>query len=316
MDSSAHPNTRQHELSADGGKEALARALQRLMALNEGYAGVTDVVACGKAAVPELGRILARTETSGIFEPRCRAISALMALGAADVVIAFLEAPRLIADPTARLGEEAVISTAARALAGTRNERVLRLLLALARRQPLGGVIEALGGLRIAEAIPGLVCGLYEDDTRKYAVAALRRHGRAARLALIRAATTPSRTPEPSSCLRGRRAAMALLAEIGLAPWQANEVRPLSCDPDAGLSAYACRACLASGSEAERAETRRRLAALLPQLSASTRDAILSCRAPMRSATSGAAPAAPQSPNSTPVQRSSRPVTTLRLRGP
>ena len=59
----------------------LEQALQRLMALHEGYAGVTDVVACGQAAVPALRRILAHTKSSGIFSRAVARFRRLWPLG-------------------------------------------------------------------------------------------------------------------------------------------------------------------------------------------------------------------------------------------
>lgn len=252
----------------------LERALERLTALHEGYAGVTDVMACGQAAVPALQRILAHTESSGIFEPRCRAISALMALGAVDALINFLETPKVVDDPTARLGEEAVMSTAARALKGVRDAHVFRVVLKQARRRPLGGVIETLGSFRFAEAIPGLIYGLYEDETRKTAVTALRRHGRAARPALIRAAGASGPSGESSSSLRARRAALALLVDIRLAPWQRADIRPLIWDADPEVSAYACRACMNADPTQDRDEIARRLSEVLLRLRSPVREVV------------------------------------------
>ncbi len=264
-----------HEGQAHSPADArLERALQRLMALHEGYAGVTDVAACGQDAVPALRRILAHTESSGIFEPRCRAISALMALGAVDALVSFLETPKAVEDPTARLGEEAVISTAARALKGVRDARAFRVLLRQARRRPLGGVIEALGSFRFAEAIPGLIYGLYEDETRQIAVTALRRHGRAARPALIRAAGASVPGGESSSSLRARRAALALLGDIRLAPWQRPNIRPLIWDADPELSAYACRACMNADPTQDRGEIAQRLSEVLPHLRSPAREVV------------------------------------------
>ena len=132
----------------------MQRALDRLKSLHDGDLGVLDVVACGRRAIPLLRSLLLEGASSGVYHPRCRAVEALAALGAYDVLIEFLSAPREVADPVNRTGEEAVISAAARALADNREERVLPLLLELAKRQPLEGVIDALGSFRCAQAIP------------------------------------------------------------------------------------------------------------------------------------------------------------------
>jgi HEAT repeat protein len=130
------------------------RALDRLKSLHDGDLGVLEITAFGRRAIPALRALLLEGESSGIYHPRCRAVDALAALRAYDVLIEFLSAPRDVADPVNRTGEEAVMSSAARALTGVDDERVFPLLLDLAKRQPLAGVIDALGSFRRPEAIP------------------------------------------------------------------------------------------------------------------------------------------------------------------
>ena len=97
----------------------IQRALERLKSLHDGDLGVLEIVACGRRAIPALRALLLEGEFSGIDHPRCRAVEALAALSAHDVLIEFLSAPRDVADPVNRTGEEAVINTAARALAAS-----------------------------------------------------------------------------------------------------------------------------------------------------------------------------------------------------
>ena len=131
------------------------------------------------------------------------------------MLIEFLSSPREVADPVNRTGEEAVISAAARALVDSRDDRVLPRLLELAKRQPLAGVIDALGSYRRAEAIPCLITALSEDYSRRAAEVALLRMGPKARPALLRSGlasgaiggmgiaiepqSSPQRGPPPSS---------------------------------------------------------------------------------------------------------------------
>src|SRR5579885_3446288 len=98
---------------------------------------------------------------------------------------------RLIADPVARFGEEAVESAAARELAAWRTESVFRLLLDLAHERFRVGLIEALGEFRRTEAIPVFDRALEDDYYRSAAEQALRRLGPAARPALVLSAVTP-----------------------------------------------------------------------------------------------------------------------------
>jgi hypothetical protein len=262
----------------------LAHALERLTALQEGYAGVSLVVAAGPDAIAPLTTILRHTETSGIFEIRSRAIAALFALGADDVLIDFIEDAHPVADPTARSGEEATLSIAARTLKASRSPRAFPALLRLAKRRPLPGVIEALASARRAEAIPGLIRGLDEDDCRAAAAAGLKALGRSSRSALIAVATADG---ESDSDLRRRRAAMSLLADIGVAAWQRAEIRLLIDHPDSELSFHACRALLRGGDAQAQAACRGRLA-----------DLVASLRAPLREVAMhlAAAPAVPDAP--------------------
>lgn len=137
----------------------IERALGRLKSLHDGELGVVEVIECGRRAVPALHALLLEGQSSSIFHPGCRTVEALAALGAHDVLIEFLSAPRDVTDPVNRTGEQAVINAAARALVGCPDERAFPLLLELAKRQPLAGVIEALGSFRRPETIPCLIRG-------------------------------------------------------------------------------------------------------------------------------------------------------------
>jgi hypothetical protein len=117
-----------------------------------------------------------------------RAVEALAALRSFDTLGEFLQLDREIEDPVERLGEEVVVSAAARLIACLREEWVFQLLLDLANRHSLSGVLAGLGAFKRLESIPCLIRALAEDDVRPTAEAVLRSLGRAARPQLIRAA--------------------------------------------------------------------------------------------------------------------------------
>jgi hypothetical protein len=246
----------------------IQRALGRLKSLHDGDLGVLEIIACGRRAIPALRSLLLEGESSGIYHPRRRAVEALAALAAHDVLIEFLNSPHHVADPVNRTGEGAVINAAARALVGVDDERIFPLLLDLAKRQPLAGVVDALGSRRRSEAIPCLIIALSEEYSRGAAEAALLRLGSRAGPALLSAATRPVPSAEwetPSSC-RARRSAVQLLARIGIPFKQRSRFRDLMQDSDAEVAVHASRAYLVSASRDEKPDIIRRLIALLPSL--------------------------------------------------
>jgi hypothetical protein len=241
------------------------RALDRLKSLQEGDLGVVDITACGKRAVPTLRSLLLEGESSGIYQPRCRAVEALAALGAHDVLIEFLSAPREVADPVSRTGEDAVVNAAARALVGLDDERVLPMLISLAVARLWAGVVEALGAIARPEAAPYLLRALAEDHTRHVAEEALSRMGPSVRPALIDIAMRPrpSAEGETESSVRARRSASRLLTRSSPPP---DECRTLIDDADPEIAAGACCAFLAIDDPGEKTRAAQRLIELLPQL--------------------------------------------------
>jgi HEAT repeat protein len=245
--------------------QEVERAIAKLNSLQDGDAGIIDVIACGKRAVPALRRILFERERSGLYQTRCRAVQALAALDASDVLIEFLETERTITDPVELVGEDAVINAAARALPNVHNPRVFAVLLRLARHPHLTGVIAALGASGKAEAIPALIAALEDDASRPVAETALYNFGRRAKSAFLNAATMQLPTPEresPSS-IRRRRSALGLLAVIGVTREAWAILRHLVDDPDAKIATLACEICLKSASAVERSKAVRRLVKLL-----------------------------------------------------
>lgn len=258
-----------------------ARAVARLTSFLDGDQGVVEAVACGTSAIPLLRALLFQREPSGLFQSRCRAVEALAGLKAYDVLIEYLRAARAAGDPVERLGDDAVINAAALASAKVGNDRVFGLLLRLAERPALTGVIAALGSFNRIEAIPALVSALEDDASRRTAETALKRLGRAARPALIGSTKQklPSSAHESESSLRRRRSAIALLAEIGLSRRLWPEVRPLLQDEDARVSVPACKLCLAHGSPAEKRGAISRMMDLLRRVDWMLREEIAKCLA-------------------------------------
>jgi len=246
---------------------AVESAIAALKSFQHGDCSVLDVIACGAQAIPALRAILFEHERSGLFHARCRVVQALAALGAYDVLIEFLKANRSMADPVERVGEDAVINAAALALANVRAQCVFDLLLRLAERSTLTGVIGALGSFGRIEAIPVLIAALEEDASRHTAETALRKLGKKAGPALLIAVDSkaPSSGRESESSARRRRSAFKLLEEMdgSRAAWQ--RLRHLMRDDDAKLAARACAIGLTRGSASERTDAIRRLIELLPQ---------------------------------------------------
>jgi hypothetical protein len=235
---------------------AVQRAVAKLKSFQDGDLAVLEVVACGDRVIPSLRSLLFDREPSGLYQVRTRAVDALAQLGAQNVLKEFLGAIRDLADPVERLGEDAVINAAARALAHSGDPGTFELLVRLACRPCLDGVIYALGTLRQAKAIPLLIEALSEDGSRLIAEAALKKMGAATRSALIETAIrhSGSHEHESESRLRQRRSALKLLAEMGVSHriWQA--LGHLMRDKDTRIAVLACEICLAKGSPSEKSE--------------------------------------------------------------
>jgi hypothetical protein len=246
--------------------EKVQSLIRWLKSLHGGEAATFALIGFGRAAVPALREVLYERDPSGIYEPRCRAVKALAAIGAQEVLLDFLAAPHEEADPVARLGEETVISATARALLGLHSEDFYRLLERITQKQLLPGVVEALAAFRRPESIPVLLAGLAEDFSRPAAEEGLVRLGAVAREPLIHAATTPEPSAEwesPSS-LRRRRSALQLLHELGIGSPDWTRLRILIGDKDPMVTFFACRLCLGIGEDADQPRALERLLATLP----------------------------------------------------
>jgi hypothetical protein len=243
--------------------DSLATALARLLSLRDGDRGVAEAASHGADAIPALRAVLFEREPSGLFETRRRAVEALALIGAHDVLIEFLESQHEAADPVERLGDDAIVNAAARALSGVGWPRVFHLLMSLAEKRSWPGVVAALGAFRRAESIPYLVAALAEDESRPSAEAALLALGAAACDALVAAARRRPFDLDSESRLRQRRSALALLLQIGVKPHEWPRLREVMQDRDPKAEQLACRICLACAPESERREAIARLKRLM-----------------------------------------------------
>jgi hypothetical protein len=254
-------------LSTDA--HALVYVDRKLRSLREGDAAVVDAVLMGAAAIPVLREILFEADRTGIFEPRRRAIQALAALKAASVLKEFIGGWKRATDPAERFGDEAVLGTAARALAATLDDEAYPILVAVARRYPVPGVIEALGYYSRAESIPILVAALADDLGRPPAEQAFRMLGQAALPALVETASRPvakvSERESPSS-IRQRRSALRLILELGATRDTWERLHNLVQDLDDEIATLACRIGLVAAADTEGRECASRLVALLTRV--------------------------------------------------
>ena len=243
--------------------EDVHRAIDKIKSLRDGDLGVLYAIWCGARAIPALRALLFDREPSGIFEVRCRAVEALAELGAYDVLVEFLSSPPKATDPVERVGNDAVINAAALALGQLRDERAFWLLMTLAKRRLMPGVIAALGAFRRLEAIPYLIGALAEDDSRFSAERALRKLGVAARPSLMVAVTGPLSEAVSETEMRALRSALGLLILIGISPGTWPALRHLMHHQDPTISVLACKACLATAPSSEARDAILRLISLL-----------------------------------------------------
>lgn len=241
--------------------------MHKLISLQDGERGVLETVACGPRAIPGLRDLLFQREPSGLFQPRCRAVDALAALGAHDVLVTFLLTDRDIADPVERAGEDAVLNATARALRETTDDTVIRRLFDLAETRRLAGPIEVLGAMQRAEALPCLLAALADDYARPVAEEAIRQFGHRAAPGLLVTASEPEVQDgsETESSLRRRRAALSLLLELGAPPVSSAAQRSMwahSDDPELAVSGS--RMALRDGDPSERQAAITHLLGMLP----------------------------------------------------
>jgi len=247
-----------------GQTQRIARLIEWLKSPNGGEEAAFALIACGRPAVPALRHLLYERVLPQGTEPRCRAAKTLAAIGAKETLVGFLRAWHGSADLTGSAEEQAVVNEAARALAGLRTEEFYQLLIHLAHRCPLPGVVEALGHFPRDETIPILISALEGDASRTAAEGALRRLAGTASQALASTALTLafSDDRESASSLRRRRSALELLNDTGTGHRHWRDLRPLIKDRDPMVAFLASKLILAAGGPSEKATAVDRMIAL------------------------------------------------------
>jgi HEAT repeat protein len=258
----------------------LADLDRRLRSLHEGDVAVIEAIALGADAVPVLRKLLFERDRAGIFQTRTRAVQALGALNAIDVLKEFVAGWQPAADPVERLGDEAVLSAAARTLGATHDEQVFSLLSAIACMHRVPGVIEALAHFKRVESIPILIEALTDDCASAAAEQGLRSLGKEALPALLDTAsymTIGASGRETLSSTRRRRRALSVLLELGASREACIRIRGLANDADDEIAALACRIGIAFGEHAQQRECAWRLVELLHRVGWPLRREIEDC---------------------------------------
>ena len=245
----------------------------RLRSLQDGDKAIVDVVACGSRAVPFLRALLFAREPSGLTQVRRRVIQALAALGAEDVLLAYLKEPCEASDPVERAGDEDAKNIAAGCIRRPGEGVAFGVLLDLARRKPLPAAIAALGRSRRAEAIPMLVAALAEDACRLSAERALVDMDADAVPHLTAAALRrePSDEDESESSLRRRRSALQVLRDMGVPADAWPALREALYERDDAVALAAARIALECAPKPDRKDAVRRLLDIIDRAGAAWR---------------------------------------------
>lgn len=241
----------------------IAGLVADLESVHGGELTAAALVGVGPRAVPFVRDFLLNGSPRSVYQPRQRAVEILGELGAKDALITYLLEEREIQDAVVRHAEDAVKSTAGRALACWKTEDVFAALWHVACRKNLPGVVEGLGEFRRPEISGYFVSALGDSGCRVEAREALRKLGEKARVTVLSAALTPQPSTEeesPSSRIR-RREAVRLLAEWKLPVHDWEKVRPLLDEPDPEINVHAAEIALAIATGADRKAAVRRLIA-------------------------------------------------------
>lgn len=242
----------------------ISNVIEKLKSSHDGDQGVIEAVELGRSTIPALRAVMFERTPSGLFHARVRAIEALIALHAYDVLAEYLRFERHLTDPVERMHEEAVINAAARGIAFSGQEWAFELHFDLAKRHLWSGVIGALGSFRRRVTIPILIAALAEDEARIAAESTLKMIGHPAATALIETANShqPSASSESESDLRRSRRALRLLIEIKISRNMWPRARSLMNDSDLQIAMLACKLCLDVGGNRECESAIKRLHAL------------------------------------------------------
>lgn len=250
---------------ASNARDPIPALMQQLDSLIDGESASAKLAACGPRAIAPLRHFVLHGRPSGVPQPRCWAVRALSGLGAKDVLIEYLE-QEPAHDPVVRLAEEAVQREAALALTSWDTRDVLPVLMRVADRELIPGVIEALGRFHQPEVVPIFLHALEDDFCRPWAETALEAHVDRDRDVLIRSAldARPDGLQETRASLRRRRALLVVLRSHRMPATAAHELASLIDSSDPELAVDACAIALADGTDDDRLRARQRLETLEP----------------------------------------------------
>jgi hypothetical protein len=246
--------------------DPIPELMRQLDTLVDGESASAKLAASGPRAVGPLADFLLRGRARSVPWPRCWAVRALGGLGARDVLIEYLE-QEPARDPVVRLHEEAVQREAALALTSWDTDDVFAVLMQVARRQAIPGVIEALGRFDRREAVPALLKALEDDCCRPWAETALEAHLARDHDLIVQSAfdrRTDAAQEEKRPSLRRRRAVLRLLRSHAEPPDVVHALAPLIDSADLEIAVDACAIALAGGTTEERARAGGRLKAIEP----------------------------------------------------
>jgi hypothetical protein len=213
--------------------ESLARGLESLQG---GSMTAAALIGCGDRAIPALRAFLLNGRPRGIYQPRQLAVETLGKLGAKEVLLEYLSSTVPSEDAVVRMGEDAVLSTAARELSQWQTQDVFECLSGIGSKRILPGIVETLGSFRRLETFPYLLRALGDGVCRSYAEDAIRKIGEDAKELLLDAANakSPSAEEESGSSLQRRQWVVRILADLKLRERDWVRVRRLleETDPD------------------------------------------------------------------------------------
>jgi HEAT repeat protein len=261
-----HRNTAPEPVAITANAAKLTDLRRRLRSLQDGDGAVIEAIGIGVPAIPVLRELLFERDSAGIFEPRVRAVHALAALRATNDLKEYVRKWKRASDPVERFGDEAVLGAAARFLGATMDQEVYDILMAIGRKHPVPGVIEALGRYGRSESVSIMLRALADDMSRTAAEQALRILGEAGIPALIEAAMRPVANfwgREIPSSVRRRRSALMLLLEFGVTRDIWDRVRGLVSDSDDEISVRACAIGLTAGTGTDQRDCAWRMVELL-----------------------------------------------------
>src|SRR5579862_1512382 len=243
--------------------ESLARGLDSLQG---GSMAAAALIGCGSRAVPALRAFLLSGRPRGIYQPRQLAVETLGKLGAKEVLLEYLSRAVPIKDPVARMGEDAVLSTAARELGRWQSEDIFERLSGMACERILPGIVETLGSFRRLQSFPYFLRALGDGVCRSWAEDAIRKIGNDAKELLLDAAGTknPLGEEESGSSLQRRQWVLRILADLKLCERDWERVRHLLEETDPNIVITTARIGLDVAPVPDKWRAVRRMIEMLP----------------------------------------------------